>query len=76
MNGVTHPADTPVDIDASSKVVLKVGYSVFFDKHVDANKEAKDSTTTPATFCGGNFNAFVHMCCFKFSVDQPFSSQT
>jgi len=71
-NGVTHPADSPLDRTASTKAVGKVSYQIFFDKKA----EDKVQTTVPDKYCGDSFDEDIHMCCFKFEIYQPFQSLT
>ena len=72
VNGVTHPADSPLDIPSSTKTQGKVGYQVFFDKIVEGTVK----TTDDAVSCGSNFDSDIHMCCFRFDISQPFASTT
>jgi hypothetical protein len=73
VNGVTHPADSPLDLTHSSKTTGKVSYQIFFDKEVTASRLAASDADLS---CGENFDADIHMCCFKFNVYQPFVSST
>jgi hypothetical protein len=73
VDGVTHPADSPLDRTHSTKTTGKVSYQVFFDKEVTNNRLAANDA---GLSCGASFDANIHMCCFKFDIYQPFIDLT
>ena len=76
---VTHPDDgtdpnTPTILDrtASTKKIGKLSYQVFFDNEVDG----MDSPFPEGEACGASFDGLKHVCCFRWTVWQPFLATT